>query len=134
MKHFLATALAMAALTSPAFASTHIAQGENDFKKCKACHTIANGDDVILKGGRTGPNLFGVVGRVAGSEDFKYSESMLAAGEAGLIWTEETIAAFAADPNGFLKEQTGDSKARSKMSLKMKDAANISAFLASLDE
>jgi len=134
MKRALTIAAALGALGAPAYADSHIAQGENDFKKCKACHTIANGDDVIIKGGRTGPNLFGVVGRVAGTEDFKYSASMIAAGEAGLVWTEESLVAYVADPNAFLKEATGDSSARSKMSFKLKDSADIAAYLASLGE
>ena len=134
MKRALTIAAALGALGAPTYADSHIAQGENDFKKCKACHTIANGDDVIIKGGRTGPNLFGVVGRVAGTEDFKYSASMIAAGEAGLVWTEESLVAYVADPNAFLKEATGDSSARSKMSFKLKDSADIAAYLASLGE
>ena len=134
MKRALTIAAALVALGAPAYADSNIAQGENDFKKCKACHTIANGDDVIVKGGRTGPNLFGVVGRVAGTEDFKYSASMIAAGEAGLVWTEENLVTYVADPNAFLKEATGDSSARSKMSFKLKDAADIAAYLASLGQ
>ena len=39
-------------------------RGEKEFNKCKACHTIQapDGTDVV-KGGKTGPNLYGVVGR-----------------------------------------------------------------------
>ena len=59
-----------------------------------------------MKGGRTGPNLYGVVGRQAGTqEDFdKYGDSIVAAGEAGLVWTEELIVEYAKDPKAFLQD------------------------------
>ena len=129
---YLVVALASVSFAGGAFAQADAAAGEKDFKKCKACHTITNGNDVIVKGGKVGPNLYGVVGRVAGSADYKYSKSMVAAGEAGLIWTEETIIAFIADPKAFLKDFLNDPKAKSKMTLKMKDGADVAAFLASV--
>ena len=96
-------------------------------------HTIANGDEVIYKGGRTGPNLYGVVGRRAGTaEGFKYSSSLVDAGQAGLVWTEELLEDFIADPRTFLKEATGDSGAKTKMTFKLKDAEDVVAYLASL--
>ncbi|MEE9428233.1 MAG: c-type cytochrome [Paracoccaceae bacterium] len=120
-------------LTTPVLAAGDIAAGEKAFKKCKACHTITNGDEVIFKGGKTGPNLYGIVGRAAGSEDFKYSKSMLAAGETGLIWDEEAIASYIADPSAYLKEITGDSKAKSKMTFKAKkNTEDLAAYLASV--
>ncbi|MCL4166617.1 UNVERIFIED_CONTAM: hypothetical protein GTU68_031205, partial [Idotea baltica] len=49
-------------------------KGESDFKLCKSCHAVTATDGtVIQKGGKTGPNLYGVIGRVAGSDpDFRY--------------------------------------------------------------
>ena len=128
----LATVGLMMSLAGTAFAEGDPAKGEKDFKKCRACHAIANGDDVIVKGGRTGPNLYGLVGRAAGSEDFKYGASIMAAGEAGLVWTEELLVAYVADPRAFLRETTGDSKAKSKMTFKLKNADDVVAYLASL--
>jgi len=128
----LATVGLMMSLAGTAIAEGDPVKGEKDFKKCRACHTIANGDDVIVKGGRTGPNLYGVVGRAAGSEDFKYGASLMAAGEAGLVWTEELLVAYIADPRAFLRENTGDSKAKSKMTFKLKNADDVVAYLASL--
>lgn len=128
----LATGAALS-ISLPVFAEGDIAAGEKAFKKCKSCHTIKNGDDVIFKGGKIGPNLFGVIGRVAGSEDFKYSASMIAAGEGGLIWTEELLAEFISDPKAFLRMVTGDSKAKSKMSVKAKkNQDDLAAYLASV--
>jgi cytochrome c len=132
MRRSLITLAALAALTGPALAEGDAAKGEADFKKCKACHTIASDDEVIVKGGRTGPNLYGVVGRAAGSTDFKYSSGLLAAGEAGLVWTEDEIATYLADPTAYLREATGDDSARSKMTFKMKGGEDVAAYLASL--
>ncbi len=128
-----ATGLTLA-LAGAAHGAGDAAAGEKVFKKCKACHTIADGDNVIVKGGKTGPNLFGVVGRQPGSyEGFKYSKSMLAYGETGAVWTEELIAQFLADPKGFLKEHLDDAKAKSKMTFKLKKGGeDVAAYLASL--
>ena len=133
MKSILTTAALVLAATA-AHAEGDIAKGEKTFKKCKSCHLVANGDEVIVKGGKTGPNLYGVIGRTAGSvEGFRYSKSLAAAGEAGLVWTEETLAAFVEDPKAYLKEVTGDPAAKSKMTLKLKKGgADVAAYLASL--
>lgn len=133
MKILAITAAALLGMSNFVLAEGDIAKGEKDFKKCKACHTIANGDDVILKGGKTGPNLYGIIGRTAGSvEGFRYGASLVKAGEGGLVWDEETLAAYVNDPKAYLKEVLGDSGAKSKMSFKLKKAENIAAYLASI--
>ena len=136
MKHILIPATAvLISFAGFAFAEGDAEKGEKDFKKCKACHTVASADEVIIKGGRTGPNLYGVVGRQAGTaEGFKFGSSMIQAGEGGLVWTEELLVAYVADPKGFLKEVTGDSGAKSKMSFKLKSADDVAAFLATTSE
>ena len=127
-----ATAL-MFSLAGMAFAAGDAEKGEKDFKKCKACHAIASADEVLFKGGKTGPNLYGVIGRTAGTvEGFKYSASLVQAGEGGLVWTEELLLGFITNPKEFLKETTGDSGAKSKMTFKMKKGENVAAFLASI--
>ena len=124
-----ATAL-LIGFAGTAFADGDAAEGEKDFKKCKACHSIASADEVFLKGGKTGPNLYGVIGRQAGSlEGFKYGASIVQAGADGLIWDEDTLVAYIADPKGFLKEVTGDSSAKSKMTFKLKEGADVAEFL-----
>ena len=132
MKRMIIPALSLLAMSTAAFAEGDAADGEKDFKKCRSCHTIASETEVIYKGGKTGPNLYGVIGQVAGSTDFKYSDAMIAAGEAGLVWTEEELAKFIADPTGYLREATGDSGARSKMTFKLKDGDDVAAYLASV--
>lgn len=127
------TAAILGLLAAPAFAEGDPAKGEKGFNKCKSCHTVtSDAGEVIVKGGRTGPNLWGIVGRTAGTyEGFKYGADLVAAGEAGLVWDAETFAAFTADPRGFLREHLDDSKAKSKMSFKLrKGAEDIYAFLA----
>jgi cytochrome c len=128
----IATAVLFAA-SAPAFAGD-AAKGEKEFKKCKACHMIVADDGTeIVKGGKTGPNLYGVVGRAAGSTDFKNGESLAAAGAAGLIWDEASIAAYVADPKAFLVEHTGDAAAKTKMSFKLaKGGDDVAAYLASV--
>lgn len=73
--------------------------GENVFKKCKACHQVGEGAK-----NKSGPQLNGIVGKVAASVDgFKYSKVMRKAGEEGLKWTEEELAAFLTKPKAYMK-------------------------------
>lgn len=127
-----------AALAMPAFAQEgDVAAGEKEFNKCKACHMIqtADGEDIV-KGGKTGPNLWGIVGRpVAAQEDFKYGEGILEAKEMNpdLVWTQEELVTYVTDPNTWLEEHTGDPKAKTKMTFKLKKGQpDIAAYLASV--
>jgi cytochrome c len=136
MKTLLATLATIALATpAPALAAGDAAKGETEFKKCKACHSIVADDGTeIVKGGKTGPNLFGVIGRTAGTfPDFKYGESIVAVGAAGLVWDEAELAAYLVDPAKYLKEKLGDDGAKSKMTFKLaKGGEDIAAYLASL--
>lgn len=136
MQTRLTLSLALAsALSGGAVNAADPAKGESDFKRCRACHAITadDGSD-IQKGGKTGPNLYGIVGRTAGSvEDFSYGPSLVAAGEAGLVWDEETLASYVQDPNAFLQEFLGDTGAKSKMTFKLKKGSeDMAAYLASV--
>lgn len=135
MKTILIAAFATLAAAAPALAEGDAAKGESEFKKCKACHMIVADDGTeIQKGGKTGPNLYGVVGRAVGSAaDFKYGDDILAAGAAGLVWDEAELAAYVTDPAAWLKEKTGNDGAKSKMTFKLaKGAEDIAAYLASV--
>src|SRR6056297_3080684 len=107
--------LAAICLAAPAFADEHgggdAEAGEKEFRKCKACHMIVDdAGEQIVRGGRTGPNLHGVIGRAAGGvEDFRYSDLMTAAGEGGLVWDEASLAAYVQAPTAYLKEVSGES-------------------------
>lgn len=134
MKLLTTATLAALALSAPAFAGD-AAKGEADYKKCKACHMIVADDGTeIQKGGKTGPNLYGVIGRtVASAADFKYGESIAAVGAKGVVWDEAMLAAYVADPGKWLKEQTGDASAKSKMTFKLaKGGEDMAAYLASV--
>ena len=131
MKFKILTALAAASLATASFAEA----GAKEYNKCKSCHMIVADDGTeIVKGGRTGPNLYGVIGRQAGSvEGFRYGASLVAAGEAGLVWDEETFTTYVQDPKKFLAEYLDDAGARSKMSYRLrKGMADVYAYLVSV--
>lgn len=135
MKISFYASLALLALAVPALADADAKEGEENFKKCKACHSIIADDGTeIQKGGKTGPNLYGVIGRqVASVADFKYGDSIAAVGATGAVWDEATLAAYITDPTAWLKEKTGDAAAKSKMTFKLtKDAEDMAAYLASV--
>ncbi|WP_226623857.1 c-type cytochrome [Alloyangia pacifica] len=115
-----------------------VAAGEKLFQqRCRACHMIqADDGTAIQKGGRTGPNLYGVIGRVAGSEEgYRYKDSIVEAGQKGLTWDEASLEAYVQDPSGFLKEYLDDSGARSGMTFKLKKGMeDVYAYLASVSE
>lgn len=117
------------------FAESDIELGEKTFKKCRSCHAIVSPEgEVIQKGGRTGPNLYGLPGRQAGTVDgFRYGASLIDAGEGGLRWEEDSFIAYTADPRAFLREITQDNAARSKMAFRLKkDAEHVYAYIASV--
>lgn len=75
-----------------------IAAGEKVFNKCKACHQVGEGAK-----NRVGPVLNGIIGRGAGQvEGFKYSKAMTEAGADGLVWDDEAMHGYLADPKGFV--------------------------------
>ena len=134
MTKFILLGLTVAALAAPAFAGDPAA-GEEAFKKCKACHSIVAPDGTeIQKGGRTGPNLYGVIGRgIASDPDYKYGASLAALGASGAVWDEASLAAYTADPVGYLKSALGDNAAKSKMSFKLASGGeDVAAYLASV--
>jgi cytochrome c len=116
-----------------------VAAGESAFRQCIACHVVTNAEGEVLAGRRaqTGPNLYEVSMRTAGSvEGYRYSSALTEAGEAGLIWDEANFVAYVQDPTGFLREYLDDSGARSAMSYRVRsedDAANLYAYLVSLE-
>lgn len=130
-------AIAALSLGAPAFADNVSETGAKLFKKCKSCHMIESDDGKVLtKGGKSGPNLYGMIGRTAGSvEGFKYSKDLFAAGEAGLIWNEVLLAEWVTDPKAFLRNALDNPKAKSKMSFKLKKGGNdVAAYLASMSQ
>ena len=78
------------------FASTSAADGAKVFKKCAACHSIAEGG-----ANKIGPALWGVIGRSAGSAPgYKYSKAMAAHGK---NWSFEEMNGFLIKPKDWIK-------------------------------
>ena len=78
------------------FASTSAEEGAKVFKKCAACHSIAEGG-----ANKIGPALWGVLGRQAGSlPDYKYSKAMAAHGKK---WSFEEMNGFLIKPKEWIK-------------------------------
>lgn len=68
--------------------------GQRVFNQCRACHTANQGGRSMV-----GPNLFGIVGRRAGSvEGFRYSAPMRAKHGENFVWTEENLRAYVQQP------------------------------------
>ena len=116
------------------------AAGERIFaQRCATCHMIvAPGGETIVKGGKTGPNQYGLIGRQAGTApDFdRYGDSLVAAGEKGLVWTEAEVVKYLEDPRDYLRAYLDDSGARSRMAFKLRDEAeraDVAAYLATVD-
>jgi cytochrome c len=83
----------------PELAGADLERGKLLSLACAACHTFGVGERTII-----GPNLHGVFGRRAASlPDFAYSSALLAS---GLYWTPRSLAAWLADPQGFVSGTT----------------------------
>jgi cytochrome c len=93
MSKLLAGAAFAASLMLPfaAQAGGNAVQGKTYFNRCAICHSNAKGAP-----NRIGPNLFGVVGRKAGSlPNFFYSGAMK---KSGITWSHEKLEAYIAKP------------------------------------
>ena len=73
-----------------------LVHGEKVFKKCSACHMIASDGKNMI-----GPNLWGVIGRTAGSiSDYKYSKAMVAYAKQ---WSFEEMNSYLIKPQAYIK-------------------------------
>ncbi len=125
----LAVALAMGLASGVALAGGDAVKGAKVFKvRCMSCHTIDKGAKNL-----TGPNLFGIVGRQAGiAPKFRYSKSYVIAGKDGTTWTEQRIFDYLLNPKKFMRKLTGNKKAKSRMTFKLKNEQqrkDVIAFL-----
>ena len=103
-------------------------------RACIACHTFDKGG-----ANKIGPNLFGVAGKPAASDkDFtKYGDDFLAAAATGLVWTDENLDSYIADPVPFLRKVTGRASVRTYMITRIRradDRAEIIEYLKSLKD
>jgi len=87
---------------SPEFASlpapyvdADYARAKRVWRQCSSCHTVAADANHLV-----GPNLYGLFGRVAGTEEgFNYSAALK---EADFEWTPEKLDEWLASPRNFL--------------------------------
>lgn len=97
--------------------------GEKAFRKCVACHTVAQGDK-----NKVGPNLWDIVGRqVAVLDEFAYSSALK---EKGGEWTYEFLDCFLAKPRECVK---GTKMVFAGIS-KVKERADLILYLRSLSD
>lgn len=135
MKAQILAGLAAVVLAGPALADGDATAGAKVFSKCKACHSIVKPDGTAIStGGKIGPNLYGVIGRKAGTEaGFGYGAGLKELGEKGETWTEADLAEYVKNPTAYVKEKTGDAGARSNMAFMLpKGGEDVAAYLASV--
>jgi len=117
------TISALAMLTTGFFVTEAIA---NPVSKCKACHTFDQGGKH-----KTGPNLFAVMGRQAGSTDFKKYSQSLKAGD--WVWNDENMKSWVCDSKKTIKALTGDDHAKTRMGKQKKCGEKADAIVAFLN-
>ncbi len=84
----------LASLPAP-YNAADLDNGRRAFARCRSCHTINEGGSNM-----TGPNLWGVFGRVAGTHPgYNYSAPVKAA---GFTWDAERLDHWLQNPRGFL--------------------------------
>lgn len=85
----------LAALPSP-YNEADLENGRRVFARCRSCHTVTEGGPNM-----TGPNLYGVFGRPAGSQP-KYDYSA-AVRDAGFVWDADHLDHWLENPRTFLR-------------------------------
>ena len=114
-----AGAMALPTVTS----AQDAAKGEQVFKQCMTCHRIGPDAKNLV-----GPVLTGIIGRQSGTAPgFAYSALNKAAGDNGLVWSDDLVLAYLPDPNAFLKKFLTDkgkpdlAPGSTKMAVKLAD-------------
>jgi cytochrome c2 len=87
-------ALTVCAAVSARAADCDVAQGEQVFEKCSACHSLLVGQHMM------GPSLNGLNGRKAGTVDgFNFSTALR---DSDITWNDVTLNAFLKNPQSFI--------------------------------
>ena len=120
---FALSGVLLAACGGSALAAGDAAKGKEVFAQCTVCHMIGPGATTLI-----GPELNGIVGRKAASiaNYPMYSDEMKTLGALGVVWTEENLDKWLANPKAILPD--------SYMSMfpgipEASDRANIIAYL-----
>ena len=120
----LALLAAIVVSTGPAKANGDAAKGKKVFNRCRACHSDKPGKNM------TGPSLFGVVGRKAGTAA-GYTRYHGLKG-ADWTWNEKLLMEYLKDPRKFDKEHTGKNSLMVLKLPKESDRENVIAYLKTL--
>jgi cytochrome c len=84
---------ALLAALPAAYQTADLDNGQAKFALCQSCHTVAQGGTAM-----TGPNLWGVFGRKAGSAPgFTYSDGLKAS---GIVWDAASLDKWITNPRG----------------------------------
>ena len=103
------------------------AAGQKDTAICSTCHSFGKGEPSKT----TGPNLYGIVGRVhAADKDFDYSQANRDLGAKGEKWTYDAIFNFIKGPRDYMP---GTKMTFAGMP-KAEDRANVLAYLRTLSD
>ncbi len=127
MKFAVLSALACLAVSGANAADGNADAGKKIFARCAVCHGIGD------KKGAVGPSLNGVIGRTAGTlEEYKgkYSKPMIAAGQAGLVWSQSEIMDWVTDP----KKKIPGTKMLFPGLPKEQDRADVAAYVATFSK
>lgn len=91
---FFVLSASLLAAPAGALAAGDAKQGQRVFNKCKACHSVVEGQR------RIGPTLYGMFGRKAGTlPGFVFSSAMK---DSGVVWDEKTLDDYLAKPREFM--------------------------------
>ena len=106
-------------LTGVARAAGDVKHGEQVFRRCLVCHTVAAGQP-----NRLGPNLHGLFDREAGkAPGFNYSPGLA---KAGYQWDDEKLDKWLENPQAFI--------AGARMAFRLGDAQDRADIIAYLHE
>lgn len=94
--HSPAEAAAIQATFPAPYNTADLAAGEKQFNKCRSCHMMAPGAMDM-----TGPNLYGVFGRVSGTKPgYPYSDAMIAH---KTVWDFDSLNTYLTSPQTVVK-------------------------------
>ncbi len=89
-----ALVLAVPIAAAPGARAADLAAGKQAFNKCRACHKLEKGRNLI------GPSLYGLFGRKAGSvEGYSYTEANK---KSGIVWNEDTLFEYLKKPQAMI--------------------------------
>ncbi|VAW24231.1 membrane c-type cytochrome cy, partial [hydrothermal vent metagenome] len=95
-------------------------------RSCAACHNFEQG-----QGNKAGPVLYDIIGSPIGANaTYNYSDTLVAMGEAGDVWSFENLNGFLINP----REYAPGTKMAYRGLSKEADRANLLAYLRTLSE